>query len=271
MIIAKSKQMQSIDKMAIESYQIPGILLMEHAAIEVVKELPKSLMNGMVVCSTGNNGGDGLAVARLLFHQGKDVRVIMIGDAYNIKPDAKIMYDSVVQLGIHVEWFEEDTIAVINSFMMDSDFIVDAIFGIGCDRVIKGDYHSLISSINNSEAYVVSVDMPSGINSDNGKMMGGINVKADVTVTFTLPKIGNLLYPGGALASKQLKIVDIGIPQKVLEAFEYAYETLDESTLRLLPKRNPIAHKMNYGRLLVIAGSKGMSGAAYLAAKSATE
>lgn len=267
MILTKSATMHSIDKKTIEDCHIPGILLMEHAAVAVVDAVPQNLARGTVVCSTGNNGGDGLAAARLLLNRGCSVSVVMTGDPFNIKPDAKIMFDALEHLNIDILWFKEETFDEVRALLLNSDFIVDAIFGIGCSRVIKDDYYKLISLVNEAETFVVSVDIPSGVNSDNGKIMG-IHVNADVTVTFTLPKLGNILYPG-ALASKQLKVVDIGIPQSVLEQYEFSYETLDSETLRLLPSRRTVSHKMSYGRILIIAGSKGMSGAAYLASKSA--
>lgn len=267
MIVAKSSQMQDLDKKTIEEYNIPGILLMEHAAIKVVDVVPNELQCGVVVCNTGNNGGDGLAVARLLYNKGLQVSVILVGDQFNFKADAKIMYDALSQLAIEVTWYKETTYEACNRTLQGAQFVIDAIFGIGCKRVIKGDYYKVISMINETMAYIVSIDIPSGINSDNGKIMG-INVNADITVTFTLPKLGNLLYPG-ALATKLLKVVDIGIPQEALESYEYNYETLDTETLRYMPKRQPISHKMSYGKILMIAGSKGMTGAAYLAAKGA--
>lgn len=267
MIVAKSAQMLEIDKKTIEDYKIPGILLMEHAAMKVVESVPKGLTNGAVICGTGNNGGDGLAVARLLACQGHSVSVVVVGDYNNFKADARTMYEALEKLPVEVTWFYDETYEKVEKLLKSSQYIIDAVFGIGCSRAIKGDYHKLISYANASQAYVVSVDIPSGINSDNGKIMG-VHIEADVAVTFTLPKLGNLLYPG-ALAAKQLKVVDIGIPQAVLEQYAFTYETLDRTTLMYMPGRHPVSHKMSYGRLLVIAGSKGMSGAASLAARSA--
>lgn len=267
MIVSKSSQMLEIDKKTIEDYKIPGILLMEHAAKAVADEVPESYSRGVVICGTGNNGGDGLAVARLLNLKGHQVDVIVVGDYNNFKEDARTMYTALEQLDVEITWFYEETYTQCECMLLDADYIIDAVFGIGCSRAIKGDYHKLITLANESPAYTISVDIPSGVNSDNGKIMS-IHIKADLTVTFTLPKVGNLLYPG-ALATKQLKVVEIGVPQKVLEGFEFSYETLDQQTLNYMPKRHPVSHKMSYGKLLVIAGSKGMSGAASLAVRSA--
>jgi len=253
MIIAKSNQMVMMDQRTIKDYAIPGVVLMEHAAMAVCEMVPRHCQSILVVCGVGNNGGDGFAIARNLIQRGEKVRVLGVGNPLHLKNDAKIMYDSLAHIETDLFWYEVCNEKKLDHLFASCDVIVDAIFGTGCNRVVSDGYLEVIERMNQKEAYVISVDIPSGVNSDNGKIMG-VCVKANLTVTFTLPKLGNILYPG-AKASKVLKVVDIGIPQKILEAFTFEYETID--------------HKFSYGKVLMIAGSKDMSGAAYMAALAA--
>ena len=267
MIIAKSNQMGMMDQRTIKEYAIPGVVLMEHAAMAVCEMVPRHCQSILVVCGVGNNGGDGFAIARNLIQRGERVSVLGVGNPLHLKNDAKIMYDSLAHIERDLFWYEVCNEKKLDHLFARCDVIVDAIFGTGCNRVVSDGYLEVIERMNQKEAYVISVDIPSGVNSDNGKIMG-VCVKADLTVTFTLPKLGNILYPG-AKASKVLKVVDIGIPQKVLEAFTFEYETIDQETLRRLPLRKQDGHKFSYGKVLIIAGSKDMSGAAYMAALAA--
>jgi NAD(P)H-hydrate epimerase len=267
MIIAKSKQMIMMDQKAIKDYAIPGVVLMEHAAIAVCEMVPKHSQSILVVCGVGNNGGDGFAIARNLIQRGDKVTVLGVGNPLHLKNDAKIMYDSLAHIETGLFWYEVCSEKKLDQLFLSCDVIVDAIFGTGCNRVVSDGYLEVIGRMNRAKAYVISVDIPSGVNSDNGKIMG-LCVKANLTVTFTLPKLGNILYPG-AKASEVLKVVDIGIPQKVLEDFVFEYETIDQDTLRRLPSRKTDGHKFTYGKVLIIAGSKDMSGAAYLSAMAA--
>ena len=267
MIIAKSNQMVMMDQRTIKDYAIPGVVLMEHAAMAVCDIVPKHSQSILVVCGIGNNGGDGFAIARNLIQRGQNVTVLGVGNPSHLKNDAKIMYDSLAHIETGLFWYDVCSEKKLDLLFQSCDVIVDAVFGTGCNRVVSDGYLEVIGRMNRAKAYVISVDIPSGVNSDNGKIMG-ICVKANLTVTFTLPKLGNILYPG-ARASEVLKVVDIGIPQKVLEDFVFEYETIDQDTLRRLPSRKTEGHKFTYGKVLMIAGSKDMSGAAYLSAMAA--
>ncbi|MCF8018381.1 MAG: NAD(P)H-hydrate dehydratase [Vallitaleaceae bacterium] len=267
MIIAKSNQMVMMDQKAIKAYAIPGVVLMEHAAMAVCEMVPKGSQSILVVCGVGNNGGDGFAIARNLIQRGEKVTVLGVGNPLQLKNDAKIMYDCFAHIETGLFWYEVCSEKKLDQLFHNCDVIVDAIFGTGCNRVVSDGYLDVIGRMNQRKAYVISVDIPSGVNSDNGKIMG-VCVKANLTVTFTLPKLGNILYPG-ARASEALKVVDIGIPQKVLEGFVFEYETIDQDTLKRLPARRTDGHKFTYGRILIIAGSEDMSGAAYMSALAA--
>ncbi|MDF1616549.1 NAD(P)H-hydrate dehydratase [Petrocella sp. FN5] len=267
MIVAKSNQVALMDQTTIKDYAIPGIVLMEHAAMAVCDVVSKDRKSILVVCGVGNNGGDGFAIARNLIQRGEKVTVLGVGNPLHLKNDAKIMYDSLAHIETGLFWYEVCSEKKLDHLFQNCDVIVDAIFGTGCNREVSEGYLEVIERINKKKAYVISVDIPSGVNSDNGKIMGAC-VKASLTVTFTLPKLGNILYPG-AKASERLKVVDIGIPQKVLEGFVFEYETIDQDTIRRLPSRKTDGHKFTYGKVLIIAGSKDMSGAAYMAAMAA--
>ena len=268
MIVTTSDQIKAIDTMAIHTYKIPGILLMEHAAIEVMSAIEA---NGLelplyILCGTGNNGGDGLAIARLAKLKGYDVIVLIVGNVAAMTPDALVMYDALSHLNINIEIIanEDDLPAKIAS---NSIQVVDAILGIGCTRDLDGIYKESVDWLNRVSAYTYAVDMPSGIHCDSGATMGS-SVKANETITFTLPKVGQVIGDG-KYASGQLKIVDIGIPETVLTTFDYPYELIDHRVLEFMPKRQANGHKMTFGRLLIIAGSAAMSGAGLLAAKAA--
>ena len=182
-------EMKIWEKKMMEKYQIPSILLMERAAQSVVRELLSGdydLHRVLVICGTGNNGGDGLAIARMLKWKGISVDVYLMGNAEKMSGDAKtqlLMYEAVLGKMVTDPNCSEYTV------------IVDALLGIGCNREVTGERAALINKVNASAAKVIAVDVPSGISSDNGKVCG-IAVKADATVTFFAEKLGMMLYPG---------------------------------------------------------------------------
>lgn len=242
-----------------EKYKIPSLLLMERAALSVVEEL----MNGsydlnrvLIACGIGNNGGDGLAIARLLSGKGISVDVCIAGSLDKLTADAKQqleMYQAILGNFVTAPMYEEYTV------------IVDAIFGIGCNREITGIPAEVIQAMNEANAPVIAVDVPSGISADTGKVCGAA-VKAATTVTFFTEKLGLLLYPGREYCG-EIKVADLGIPFKNCE--ECQIITYIEEDLEKLPRRKGNAHKGTFGKVLVIAGSQKISGAAYLAAAGA--
>lgn len=242
-----------------ERLNIPSLLLMERAANAVVEELVDSsydLKKTLIACGTGNNGGDGLAIARLLKAKGYDVDVCIVGALDKFSPEAKQqfeMYKSVFGNFVTAPVYDEYTV------------IVDAIFGIGCNRDITGLAAEVIENINAANASVVAVDVPSGISSDNGKVCG-IAIKAATTVTFFTEKLGLVLYPGREHCGK-IVTADLGIPFEECEECEIV--TYTDKDLKKLPERKENSHKGTFGKVLVIAGSPKISGAAYLAAAGA--
>lgn len=262
--------MQEIDKQAIEEYNIPGILLMEHAAYHVFSELQKEEGKKiLIVCGPGNNGGDGLAIARQLKLWSKcQVKILMAAKIEKLTRDGEIYYQMCNALQIDQIHLKTDNLEEVMYQIEDADVVVDALFGVGISRPITGVYYELIERINQSSGKVISVDLPSGIDGRTGKVQG-IAVKADVTITFTMPKLGLYLYPGLCYRG-ELKVVDIGIPKSLIEETKVHTYSIDKEEMPvLLPSRPVRSHKGTFGKVLTIGGKLGMAGAITLTSKAA--
>ena len=258
--LVTSSEMKHYDAYTSNEIGLPSLVLMERAALAVVNQLSNNNYNlnkVAVVCGYGNNGGDGIAVARLLKLQHIDVDVYLIGKPENASDE------TLQQLKIAQHYNITFVTSPIDSFAKYTT-IVDAIFGIGLNRIVTGDFLHTIELINQSNAEVLAVDIPSGLCSNTGKILG-IAVKAKQTVTFAYSKIGLSLYPGAELAG-EVTIADIGIYANT-PASHYTYQSNELS--QLLPCRSNNSHKGSYGKVLIIAGSENMSGAAFFSAKAA--
>lgn len=259
--IVNCSQMKKLDSYTIMEMGVPSLVLMERAALSVVEEMRKEEKSAgkiLAVCGTGNNGGDGIAIARLLHLQGEAVSIYIPGNPSKMSEETRTQMKIADNYGVPV---------VNNPRWTEYTTIVDAIFGIGLTREVTGKYGDVIEEINRQKATVWAVDIPSGINGDSGAVMGHA-VRADRTVTFAYGKTGLYLYPGASYCGKVL-VKDIGI---------YADDCTDRgflaapdiSDLRTgLPKRCPEGNKGTFGKVLIAAGSKNMAGAAYLCARSA--
>ena len=255
-------QMKEADEYTIKTLKIASLELMERAAMSCVTailERKPDMSEILVVCGSGNNGGDGFAIGRILSDMGYKVTVFMAGDWGHCSKDCEY------QAGL----FRKTKALLCNEYPKgEYSIIVDAIFGVGLGRKITGSYAEIIEKMNAARAFKVAVDLPSGISADTGCLLGTA-FRADLTVTFQAEKCGLVLYPGKAYAG-EVVTADIGISLKPFEERSDVAFTYDkEEYSRLLPKREPDSHKGTFGRLLVIAGSKGMSGAAYLNARAA--
>jgi len=259
--VVSGEQMKRADAYTIHTIGIPSPVLMERAAMAVADRLKCGcfdLRKVLVVCGTGNNGGDGLAVARLLYLSGIDVSVLMAGDINKGSAEAQLQYNIASFYGI-----PEVCDIPQNSYTV----IVDAIFGVGLSREVTGEYAELIEKINQSNARIMAVDISSGIHSDNGKVMG-IAVQAHETVTFAFEKAGHLLYPGAEYTG-MLSVADIGITKEAFAGDFPNLCVLEQEDIDSLAPRTDRSNKGTYGKVLVVAGSKGMAGAAYLSAAGA--
>ena len=260
--ILTADQMRRSDQRMIQKMQVPSLVLMERAALQCVAAMKAEdidLSKALVVCGSGNNGGDGFAIARMLVEEGNHPDVVLVGNYDHRSEETKIQMKILENLGISVG----------NSLpQKEYSVIIDAVFGIGLSREIKGRYAEVIDQMNRMTACKVAVDTPSGIRSDDGKVLGTA-FKADLTVTFAFQKMGQILYPGCEYTGK-LVTAPIGITRPEFFAEEEICMALEKSDVpAMLPQRKPDSNKGTYGKVLMITGSKGMSGAAYLSARAA--
>lgn len=279
MRVVSAGQMRSIDANTIDNFGIPGVVLMENAALAVVREIKDILtcqgMKGIrgqkavIIVGKGNNGGDGLAIARHLTVLGMEVTVFLFADPGDLGGDAKLNYDLFQRMsGKIVVVEDEKQIRLFKLALMQSQIAVDALYGTGFKGEIPETIAGFLEDLNKAELPVVCVDIPSGLEADTGKVHN-IAVKGDVTVTFGLPKLGHFLGEGSIYTGK-LVIDQISIPENVLsEEKIFAYLLTNEVIKPLIPVRHPQGHKGTHGRAVVIGGSVGMSGALMLAGKSA--
>ena len=254
--------MKRYDANTIERYHMPSLLLMERAALVTVEEIER--VRGMKPCRVlvmagcGNNGGDGLAVGRLLILQGYEVTCVLLGS------EEKCTEETARQIAILREYGGR-----IFSTMQESEYdvVIDAIFGVGLSRDVEGLYRDAVEWINQSKAFVCSVDIPSGVNADTGAVMG-CAVCADLTVTYGFRKLGHILYPGAGYAG-ELVCRQMGIDEHSFLGKEPFWCTHIGRDSALLPERRPDGNKGTFGKALMIVGSSHIAGAAMMAVKSA--
>jgi ADP-dependent NAD(P)H-hydrate dehydratase / NAD(P)H-hydrate epimerase len=275
MRILNADQMREADRRTIEDIGIPSLVLMENAGRQVVAAM-ESFFSDLaerqiaVVSGKGNNGGDGFVVARTLHQRGIDVSVFVVGQVSDIKGDARVNLEILGRLGITVvEIADEGQWELHFSEISEHDLIVDALFGTGLKAALTGIYETIIADINGAAIPVVSIDVPSGVSADTADLIGD-SIEATVTVTLGAPKLP-LILPPAEQKSGEVVIADIGIPAEVIDALEGPrIELLTRDRIRpLIAPRAADAHKGDFGRVLIVAGSRGKTGAAALAAQGA--
>ncbi len=213
-------EMQALDHAAISGYGIPGLTLMENAGAAVASFISRDFPTGAtaVFVGKGNNGGDGLVVARLLACNAHPVQVVLLEDPRKLKDDPRANYSRIEQMNIPVFLADEKTpFEIFQGFCCRSQVLVDALFGIGLCRPISGGFERAIRAINQSERPVVSIDIPSGLDADSGEVHG-VAVRATVTVALALPKRGFFRAQGPSHTGR-IETVDIGIPPDLLKPF----------------------------------------------------
>ena len=297
--VVTAEEMRRIDGITIDRYGIAGAILMERAGLAVaskinklffqdannivgaIHELPlqkRGNLKIIVLCGGGNNGGDGLVTARILHNQVRDVEVFLAARPRDLKGDAKINYNAAKKFGVKI--FPVKRFLTLYGRFMKRPYqkgyrhtppgqilIIDALLGTGLNRDARRPISEVIKKINELSMPVVSIDIPSGISSDTGQIMGGA-VRARITVTFGLPKRGHYLYPG-AEYSGDLSIEDIGFPHGLTSSEKIKVNLPQEKDIiSLMPERPKYSHKGTYGHVLLIAGSRGKTGAALMAAKA---
>ncbi len=266
MKVATVAQMRQLDRTAIDQYAISGPILMENAGEAAYYVMLKTLGNlsGLdivVVCGGGHNGGDGLVVARKLHSMGARVLIVCLGKPDKFDDTVRPFYEMVEKLGISLAFVHDDQdVEKVATALAEADAIVDAIFGTGLSRDVGGRYADIIAQINASPALVFSIDIPSGIQGDTGQVMG-IAVQADVTITFGLPKPGNLLFPGFEYGG-DLYVTHISFPPELRERKDLSIAI---SPFPPMPERQGNAHKGSVGKVMFVAGAQRYLGAPYFA------
>jgi len=279
MLLVTATQIQDMDKQAIESFGIPGLVLMENAGRGAVDFLLKKFKDIKtkkiaVIAGRGNNGGDGFVIARYLMERGMVVNTFLLSSKKKVTGDAKINMELAQKLCDRshtcsiIEIPDADMFKKLKNRIRHHDLFIDAILGTGLNSDVRGFFKDAIELINSSQRPVFSVDIPSGLHSDTGQPLG-IAVKADATVTFAFAKTGQVLYPGNKYTG-DLKIIDIGIPNFIAQEKNIKLSLVEKNEIAAYFKpRHFQSHKGSYGHLLVIAGSTGKTGAASLCANAA--
>jgi len=274
MKIVTAGEMQDIDKLAINQYGIPGIVLMDQASKAVADAVLKKITTGKVVvfCGKGNNGGDGFGAARYLYNAGCQVSVFLVNATLSsLKGDAALEADMLIRAGAAVNCLlAEEELAQAELEAIKADIIVDAMLGTGFSGELRSLYKLVCHMINSLNRTVVAVDVPTGVDADFG-LCAEDAICADMTVTMALPKTGLLLYPGKEKAG-ELFVAPIGMPNILFDNCPSDKYLLDQAFIKeILPIRRPNAHKGEAGRVVVAAGSLGYTGAAALCSFAAVK
>ena len=276
MLLVTAEEMRRLDRATIEGGHASGETLMERAGAGVVEAMERRFgtqlgMRVLVLCGPGNNGGDGFVAARHLEARGADVQAVLLGDPSRVAGDARANLErlaacDLVPIAVATEADLERVLASRDQW----DFALDALLGTGARGLPEGIVAAgvqALRSLDDAGTRVVAVDLPTGVNADTGTVARRA-VRADLTVTFGAPKRGQFLFPGRAFVGS-LEVVDIGLAMDVTGAFPVSLATATDMAA-LLPARDPRAHKSSVGRVLVIGGSAGLTGAVALAARAAS-
>ena len=263
-----SSQIQDADKNSIDNKFHISVDLMEQAAnafvVAFTAYLPNRSRSISVYCGSGNNGGDGLAIARLLFEEGyKDLQVKVAWFNEGCTDDFNLNLDRLNETGVPVEIFE--TINT-DTFIENSEIIIDGLLGSGLSRPLTGEWERLVKLINSLNKKVVSIDIPTGLMAEGILSEGDAVIHSDLTICFQRPKI-NFFFPESAIALQNFKIVYIGLDEDFIQSLESCWQLVEDSDVKQLIKpRKRFTHKGTYGHALIVAGSKETMGAALLAA-----
>ena len=278
MKVVTATEMRQIDQDTIEGIGIPSIVLMETAGSAIVRAIERHYPTCQrigIFAGKGNNGGDGIVIARQLAHVGRDVHLFLVSPSDSFTGEAQINLQIAENLGLPIEkvldekeGWKRGSEEVWKDWIANCELFVDAIFGTGLRGTVRAPIAAVINAINRLPTPTLSVDLPSGLDADTGHPLGTC-VRADRTVTIGLPKRGLLMHPGAELAGK-LEVVDIGFPEQVVDAQDINVNwTSATQAAQWMPPRPLSSHKGSYGRVLVVAGSTGMTGAAALASEAA--
>ena len=269
MKVGDSNLIRNIDNYCIEELKIPSMVLMENAALKVLKNIDfKKFKSFTIVCGSGNNGGDGLALARHIFANGYKVNVFIVGNG-KMSNDFKNNYNILKNMNLEIKSIKDSKdIVSLNEDLNENDVVIDAIFGIGLKREIEGIYKDVVNNINEKSKYIISIDIPSGMKCDTFGTFENC-IKANKTISFEVYKRGFLDYKSEEYTG-EVVVEKIGIPEFVVDKFHNKEYLVNEEYIKgILKKREKYSHKGDFGRVSIIAGSDNYIGAAYIASQSA--
>lgn len=277
MKIVTAAEMREVDRLTIEELGLSGLLLMENAGVQFLQAMERRFPRLKeeritILCGKGHNGGDGMVVARQLWMRGNAPRVVLLADPAALRGEPRTHYDILMHIGLEPyvihdlnEWL------AIKPDLLNSTLLVDAILGTGFNAPLEGFYLEIVSDLNASfrQIPIVAVDMPSGLPSDTGDYVGEA-VRACLTVTFTAPKVSQVFPPNESYVG-ELVVAPIGTPSELVERRPGLCLNLvtERDVAPFVAPRLPSAHKGDFGHLLVVAGSRGKTGAAALAGQAA--
>ena len=273
MLVVTAAQMREMDRLTIQEYGVPSLTLMERAgegiAKAILERFSKAAKKGvLVVAGKGNNGGDGFVVARLLKQKRIPCEVALLARRDELSADAAHNLSAFLKSKGKVVEIGANGLAQLGQRMSKNGLLVDAILGTGVKSEVTGLFAEAITLMNASGLPIVAVDIPSGLDTDRGLPLG-VSIQAEMTVALGYPKLGEVIYPGLSYVG-ELAVSDIGIDGRAVEKVAPRTELLDRETIQwLVPRRDPDTHKGTYGHLVVMAGSRGKTGAAILACQAA--
>lgn len=274
MRIGTSMSTKRLDEACVGEYKIPLIVMMENTILSAIKHLDMDLYDRYIVVSgVGNNGGDGLGIARQLKARGKDIKIFVVGNVEKITPCSRINLDILKAMNISCRILDikEENINILEELkdsIKNSDVLVDCIFGTGLQREIEGVFKDVINIINTNKNLVYSIDVPSGINSTTGEILG-VCIKADKTISFEFYKRGFLKYETKEYIGDVI-VEHIGIPEHIIKKYdENEYITSIDFVKDNIKVKNKFNFKSDFGKVTIFAGSKGFSGAAFIASEAA--
>ena len=252
---------------------ISGMILMERAALSTAEFIKDRLLTAdkdkkvIAICGSGNNGGDGIACARILYEWGFNVEIFVVGKEEKFTGQTRAQVDLAVNSEADLKIVEPSEL-ITDRDDFKNVIVIDAIFGVGFKGKLEGDLEKLARYLNMFNSVKVAIDIPSGVNGSNGRVESTA-IKCDYTITFGVNKTGIAVYPGKDYAGEVI-VADIGFPKKALESVSYNNFKIDKSDIEyFLPERKEYSNKGDFGKILIVAGSEEMCGASYLSALAA--
>lgn len=271
MLVGTSNLTKNMDSACVTELEIPLIVMMENAVNAAIKNLDTDKNDSYtVVCGVGNNGGDGLGIARKLIVLGKKVDVFLVGKKEKLTDCSSINFKILENMGENLQFIDDKNKFILESSIKNTDICVDAIFGTGLKRDIVGIFADVVEIMNNCSKKIYSIDISSGLDSDTGEIKN-VAVKSDKTISFEFYKRGFLSYSADDYTG-EIVVEDIGVPKFIKEKFHNDEFIIDKNEIyKFIRRREKNAHKGNFGRVSIIGGSRGFYGAAKIATESAVK